>query len=123
MTRNFKLSQRMFDHICKFRDKVRAEVVKIVEDLDKPLSQRGRKTQPLSYRIESEKDGNLLTIYQAVSNNTKFFCDSKQEDELIFYEPETNILIKLTHPNNNIEVEEDDDQQHTHVDNKTDMDG
>ena len=37
MTRNFKLSQRMFDHVGKFRGKAKDEVVKIVEELDKPI--------------------------------------------------------------------------------------
>ena len=42
MDRNFRLAQRLLDHVGKFRESAKEEVVKIIDQLDRPLNERKR---------------------------------------------------------------------------------
>lgn len=37
MERNFKLSERLLDHVRKFREMAQEQVVKFIENLDQPM--------------------------------------------------------------------------------------
>ena len=65
----------MFDHVGKFKDRARAEVIKIVEELDKPLninsnSRNVRQVIPLNRKVDK---GDIAPAIQDIINH---FCDA-----------------------------------------------
>ena len=96
MERNFKLSERLLDHVRKFRETAQEQVVYFVDSLDKPMKHGDRRSRSIpDYHDED-------TV-----KNFELFCDEDfdvQSSQLVFYEPnDHNMLIKLTFPTDFIE--------------------
>ena len=110
MNRNFNLSQRLLDHVGKFREAAKEYVVKIVDEMHIPVPQRTY--QPINFDEDGSRELSS-DFFAAVA----MFCDEdqNQKSDLIFYEKdEHNMIIKLTHPTDYIEFPMGEDEHGAH---------